>query len=108
RPPIEHEESGDRTNMKQRKEHGAVPVNTFNSILKRYVVHTPPKYSLLVDRSCQGSAQCHIHASRLEDLVYQFDTTSHNAGRQCDNTHICFDRQSLTEAICGPTHRPLS
>ena len=53
RLPIEHEESGDRTNVKQCKEHSGVPVNTFNSILKRYVVHTSPKYSLLVDWSCQ-------------------------------------------------------
>jgi hypothetical protein len=39
--------------VKQGNEHGGVPVNTFNSILKRYVVHIPPKYSLLVDWSCQ-------------------------------------------------------
>src|SRR6185295_11877476 len=30
--PIEHEESGDRPNMKQCDEHSGVPVNTFNSI----------------------------------------------------------------------------
>lgn len=38
-----------------------------------------------------GSAQCHIHVSRLKDLVYRFDITGGNAGRQCENTHICLD-----------------
>jgi len=67
-----------------------VPVDTFSSILNRYVVHTPP-ILLAGGPELPGSAQCHIHASWLEDLVYQFDITSGNAGRQCDNTHICFD-----------------
>jgi hypothetical protein len=53
RLPIDHEESGDRTNVKQCDEQGGVPVNTLNSILKLYVVHTLIKYSLLVDRSYQ-------------------------------------------------------
>ena len=66
-----------------------MPVDTFNSILKRYVVHTPSK--LIGGPELPGSDQCHIHASWLEDLVYKFDITSGNGGRQCDNTHICFD-----------------
>ena len=37
--------------LHQRK--GGIPVNAFYSILKRCVVHTIPKYSLLVDRSYQ-------------------------------------------------------
>src|SRR5687768_6554537 len=54
-----------------------------------------------------GSAQRHIHASRLKDLVYQFDITSGTASRQCDNTHICLIDNRLLKTICGATHRLL-
>ena len=52
------------------------------------VVHTLPKYCLLVDRSYRDLLNVTIHASRLKDLFNQFDFTSGNAGRQ-STTHKC-------------------
>jgi hypothetical protein len=40
---------------------------------------------------------------RAADLVCHFNITSGNAGRRCDNTHMCFDRQSLTEDYMRPS-----
>src|SRR6185369_15077716 len=94
--------------MKQCHEHGGAPVNTFDSILKRYIVHTAPKILFAGGTELLGLAQCHIHASWLEDLVYQFDITSGTDGRQCDNTHTFVIDDRLLKTICGPTHRPLS
>jgi hypothetical protein len=65
--PIEHEEGGNRTNVKQCNEHGGVPVNTFNSILKRYVVHTPQNNLCWWTGAARISSVSH---SCLMDLVY--------------------------------------
>src|SRR4029078_11574179 len=101
RPPIEHEESGDRTNMKQRKEHGAVPVNTFNSILKRYVVHTPPNTLCWWTGAARDllSVTFMPHGWKISstNLILQATTLAVSA-----TTHICFDRQSLTEDYMRP------
>ena len=65
RLPIEHEESGDR---KQCHEHGGVPVNTFNSILKRRRTYTP-QILFAGGPELPGSAQCHDSCLTAERSV---------------------------------------
>ena len=46
-----------------------------------------------------GAAQCHIHIY-CRKIVYEFDITTGNTGRQCDNTHS--DLTTLTEDYMLP------